>query len=109
MRTIKPIAESKKWMFHYDNSIRNIPYVSMRDYILICQTIRTKKLTNQRINDLTNMGYDVKKCYVPNYNGIGNLTYMPRLNEIRIIIGRPKNHYCKEVFAVIIKPKNNVK
>jgi hypothetical protein len=55
------------------------------------------------------MGYDVKKCYVPNYNGIGNLTYMPRLNEIRIIIGRPKNHYCKEVFAVIIKPKNNVK
>jgi hypothetical protein len=55
--------------------------------------------------DLQNRGFEVKRCYVPTYNGVGNLTYMARLNEIRIIVARPTNHFPREVFAVIIKAK----
>ena len=105
MNKVKPIADNKKWMFHVDNKSRNLPYISSRDYVLIKQSINNKRFVNQRVMDLTNRGFDVRRCFVPTYNGIGNLTYMPRLNEIRIIVGRPNNHTCREVFAVVIKTK----
>lgn len=105
MSKIKPIAETKQWMFHYDNPSRNLPYVSSRDYTLIKQSINKYYHIDDRINDLTNRGFEVKLCYIPTYNGIGNLTYMPRLNEIRIIVGRPKWHEPRQVYAVIIKSK----
>lgn len=103
---IKPIVESKQWMFHYDNQSKGLPFVDGRKYTIIKQSIfHNPKSVENRIKDLEYRGFEVKRCYVPTYNGVGNLTYMPRLNEIRIIIGRPKNHFCKEVYAVIIKPK----
>ena len=105
MSKIKPIAESKQWMFHYDNLSKNLPFVNSRDYTLIKQSIIKNRFVEDRINDLSNRGFEVKLCYIPNYNGIGNLTYMPRLNEIRIIIGRPKNHEPRQVYCVIIKNK----
>lgn len=103
MNKIKSIEDSKKWMFHVDNPTRNLPFISGRDYTMIKQSINNKKFVNQRILDLQNRGFNVKRCYVPSYNGIGQPIYFPRLNEIRIIIGRPINHAPREVFAVIIK------
>lgn len=99
------VEETKKWMFHVDNQLNNLPYVNARDYTLIKQSIKNKRFANERVLDLQNRGFEVKRCYVPTYNGIGNLTYMPRLNEIRIIVTRPTNHHPREVFAVIIKAK----
>ena len=92
-------------MFHVDNQLNNLPYVNARDYTLIKQSIKNKRFANERVLDLQNRGFEVRRCYVPTYNGVGNLTYMPRLNEIRIIVTRPTNHFPREVFAVIIKPK----
>ena len=99
------VEETKKWMFHVDNQLNNLPYVNARDYTLIKQSIKNKRFANERVLDLQNRGFEVKRCYVPTYNGVGNLTYMPRLNEIRIIVTRPTNHHPREVFAVIIKAK----
>ena len=99
------VEETKKWMFHVDNQLNNLPYVNARDYTLIKQSIKNKRFANERVLDLQNRGFEVRRCYVPTYNGIGNLTYMPRLNEIRIIVTRPTNHHPREVFAVIIKAK----
>ena len=99
------VEESKKWMFHVDNQLHKLPYVNARDYALIKQSIKNKRFANERVLDLQNRGFEVRRCYVPTYNGVGNLTYMPRLNEIRIIVTRPTNHFPREVFAVIIKPK----
>ena len=105
-RTIKPIPQTKQWMFHIDNKTKGLPYVNKKDYTLIKQAILLNpKSVEKRVNDLTYRGFEVRRCYVPTYNGIGNFSYMPRLNEIRIIIGRPSNHFCKEVYAVIIKAK----
>lgn len=61
------------------------------------------KHVKDRIYHLMEQGYRVKRCYIPTYNGVGNVTYMPKLKEFRIIIGRPKRHFCREVYAVIIK------
>ena len=103
-RTIKPIPQTKQWMFHYNNTFNGLPYVNKRDYTLIKQAILLNpKNVEKRVNDLTYRGFEVRRCYVPTYNGIGNFSYMPRLNEIRIIVGRPVNHFPREVFAVIIK------
>ena len=99
------VEETKKWMFHVDNQSNNLPYVNARDYTLIKQSIKNKRFANERVLDLQNRGFEVRRCYVPTYNGVGNLTYMPRLNEIRIIVTRPTNHHPREVFAVIIKAK----
>lgn len=105
-RTIKPIPQSKQWMFHFDNKLKGLPYVDNRKYTLIKQAIlHNPRNVEKRVNDLTYRGFEVRRCYVPTYNGIGNFSYMPKLNEIRIIIGRPKHHFCKEVYAVIIKAK----
>lgn len=103
MSKIREIPQSKQWLFHYDNPSRSLPFISQRDYTLIKQSINGKRFVNQRVLDLQNRGFEVKRCFVPTYNGIGQPTYMPRLNEIRIIIGRPQHHNCKEVWAVIIK------
>ena len=99
------VEETKKWMFHVDNQLHNLPYVNARDYTLIKQSIKNKRFANERVLDLQNRGFEVRRCYVPTYNGVGNLTYMARLNEIRIIVARPTNHFSREVFAVIIKAK----
>ena len=79
------------------------PKITKNEYNLIIQSINNYRFIKERIKDLTLKGFEVKKCFIPNYNGIGQLTYMPRLNEIRIIIGRPFNHRPKEILAVIIK------
>lgn len=105
MSKIQQVPQSKQWMFHIDNPKKNLPYINSRDYTLIKQSINNKRFVNQRVMDLTNRGFEVKRCFVPTYNGIGQPTYFPRLNEIRIIVGRPNNHTCREVFAVIIKTK----
>ena len=69
---------------------------------IIRYIIHAHKYVDDRIKHLEHLGYDVKKCYVPNYNGVGNMTYMSMKKEYRIIIGRPKNHFPKQVYAVII-------
>lgn len=105
MNKVKSTPQINQWMFHIDNTTKNLPYVNQRDYSIIKQSINGKRFVNQRVFDLVNRGYEVKRCFVPTYNGLGGLTYFPRLNEIRIIVGRPNNHTCREVFAVIIKTK----
>ena len=105
-RTIKPIPQEKQWMFHYNNTFNGLPFVDRRKYTLIKQAIlHNPRSVEKRVADLKYRGFEVRRCYVPTYNGIGNFSYMPRLNEIRIIIGRPVNHFPREVFAVIIKAK----
>ena len=105
-RTIKPIPQEKQWMFHYNNTFNVLPFVDRRKYTLIKQAILLNpRNVEKRVADLKYRGFEVRRCFVPTYNGIGNFSYMPRLNEIRIIIGRPKFHNCREVYAVIIKAK----
>ena len=74
-----------------------------RTRTIIRQVIHTYKYVDDRIKRLEHRGYEVKKCYVPNYNGVGNMTYMPMKKEYRIIIGRPKDHEPRQVYAVIIR------
>ena len=101
MNKIKPI-QNHNWVFHVDNKANKLPYLSARSYTLIKQSIVCNKLVNKRVLDLVNRGFMVKRCYVPSYNGLGQISYFPTKNEIRIIIGRPYNHAPREVFAVII-------
>ena len=82
----------------------NKPYVSSRNKAVINNIICTNKNVADRCRQLFARGFNVKRCYIPHYNGIGCYTYMPRLNEIRIIVGRPLNHEPREVYAIIIKP-----
>ena len=100
------IDQNNQWMFHVDNKQRNLPYINSRHYKIILQILNLRKV-EERILRLVNMGFEIKRCYVPNYNGVGNVTYMPKLNEIRMIIGRPKNHFSKEVYAIIFRPNQN--
>jgi hypothetical protein len=94
---------------HYDYPFfaynkNNNPYVSSRNKEVIKNIIHTNKNVSDRCRKLFVRGFHIKRCYIPHYNGIGGYTYMPRLNEIRIIIGRPLNHEPREVYAIIIKP-----
>ena len=82
---------------------QDMPYISSRKYAILKNILRTK-YTIDRCRQLWVRGFEVKKCYVPHYNGIGGMTYMPNLNEIRIIVGRPTNHEPRQVYAVIIRP-----
>jgi hypothetical protein len=93
----------KQWAFRVDNKKYNLPYIPYRQYIIINQAITCNKRVEDRVKKLQDRGFEVKRCYLPTYNHTGGITYMPRLNEFRITIGRPKNHFCKEVYAVIIK------
>lgn len=93
----------KQWAFRVDNKKHNLPYIPYRQYIIINQAITCNKRVEDRVKKLQDRGFEVKRCYLPTYNHTGGITYMPRLNEFRITIGRPKNHFCKEVYAVIIK------
>ena len=90
------------WIFEKSNKNHNLPFISCGDYHNIIQSLSMNHV-NDRIRRLESFGFTIKRCYIPNYNGVGEMTYMPRLNEVRLIIGRPKNHFCKEVYAVIIK------
>lgn len=96
-------ATIKQWLFRVDNKKHNLPYIPYRKYIIINQVITCNSIVDVRIKKLQDRGFEVKRCYIPTYNHIGGITYMPRLNECRITIGRPKNHFYKEVYAVIIK------
>ncbi len=97
------ITTTKQWAFRVDNKKHNLPYIPYRQYIIITQAITCNKRVEDRVKKLQDRGFEVKRCYLPTYNHTGGITYMPRLNEFRITIGRPKNHFCKEVYAVIIK------
>lgn len=77
--------------------------IPQSDFDVIKQIIQSTKYVKNRIDILKDKGYDVQRCFVKDYNGIGGLTYYPRLNEIRMIIGRPNHHSVKEVYAIIIK------
>lgn len=90
------------WIFENSNKNHNLPFISYSDYHNIIQSLSMNRV-NDRIRRLESFGFTIKRCYIPNYNGIGEMTYMPRLNEVRLVIGRPKNHFYKEVYAVIIK------
>lgn len=93
----------KQWLFRVDNKKHNLPYIPYRKYIIINQVITCNNRVEERVKKLQDRGFEVKRCYIPTYNHLGGITYMPRLNEIRITIGRPKNHFSKEIYAVIIK------
>ena len=90
------------WIFNMSNKNHNLPFISCNDYHIIIQSLSMNRV-NDRIRRLESFGFTIKRCYIPNYNGVGEMTYMPRLNEVRLVIGRPKNHMSKEVYAVIIK------
>ena len=96
---------------HYNYPFHRIsfdmPYISGRQMAIINNILRTKEVV-ERCKRLEDRGFVIKRCYIPNYNGIGGMTYMPRLNEIRIIVGRPKEHEPREVYAIIVKPKSLV-
>lgn len=82
---------------------RNLPHINSRQYTIIRQICKQNKSLMKRIMLLKARGYDVRRCYIPNYNKICGLTYMPKLKEIRIIVGNPPCHLCKDVYAIIIK------
>jgi hypothetical protein len=90
------------WIFNMSNKNHNLPFIKHNDYLNIIQSLSMNRV-DDRIRRLESFGFTIKRCYIPNYNGVGEMTYMPRLNEVRLVIGRPKNHFCKEVYAVIIK------
>jgi hypothetical protein len=79
-----------------------MPYISKRRMAIVHNVLNIKDV-EKRCGQLIARGFEVRKCYIPHYNGVGNMTYMPRLNEIRIIVGRPKCHEPRQVYAIIIK------
>ena len=91
---------------HYDYPFyrmsKEMPYITSRQYATIKNVLQIKGV-EKRCHQLWARGFYIRRCYMPHYNGIGNMTYMPRLNEIRIIVGRPKNHEPREVYAIIIQ------
>lgn len=76
--------------------------IQLHQYHVRC-LLHDIKSVNERINYFKEEGYEVKRCYVPNYVGVGYSCYMPKLKEYRQIIGRPKHHFSKEVYAIIYK------
>lgn len=73
------------------------------DYIAkINEIISSEKKLEKRILKLVKNGYCVRLCYVPNTKLLDS-NYYPKLNEHRIVIGRPAEHLCKQVFCVILK------
>lgn len=62
--------------------------------------VNKTKNVNIRIDLLQSEGYNVKRCYVKTYNGLLGVSEFKKKGVIRIIIGRPKEHFYKEVFAV---------
>lgn len=91
---------------HYDYPFycrnNNMPYLTKRQMAIVHNVLQIKDV-EKRCEQFKHKGFEIKRCFVPSYNGICGLTYMSRLNEIRIIIGRPKCHSPKEVYAIIIK------
>lgn len=84
---------------------KEMPYITSRQYAIIKNVLQIKDV-EKRCRQLWARGFEVRKCYIPNYNGVGSMTYMPRLNEIRIIVGRPKCHEPRQVYAIVITPNN---
>ena len=70
------------------------------DRKIISDIVKKTKNTNIRITLLQSEGYNVNRCYVRTYNRLLGETTMKRKGVLRIIIGRPQNHWCREVYAV---------
>lgn len=85
-----------------------MPYISKRRYAIIKSVLQMPNVID-RCRQLWVRGFEVRKCYVPHYNGVGSMTYMPKLNEIRIIVGRPTNHEPRQVYAIIIRALSSPK
>lgn len=98
--TIKPFSDNEKYLMYQIK--RDMPYLNFRETCIIRQIILLNNNVEDRIRKLKLFGFKVKRCYVKDYNGLFHPTYCPKLNELRVIIGRPKNHNPKEVFAVIV-------
>ena len=62
--------------------------------------VDSTKDTNTRLDILRSKGYNVRRCYVTTYNKLLGETVIKTKGVIRIIVGRPKDHYYKEVYAV---------
>jgi hypothetical protein len=67
---------------------------------IIRSIVKNTKSVEERIAQLTDKGYNVKRCYVPTYNGLMGESFMPQKKIIRLIIGRPKKNMVREVFAI---------
>lgn len=67
---------------------------------IISDIVKRTKNTNTRISLLQSKGYNVKRCYVKTYNKLLGETAMKRKGVLRIIIGRPQNHWYREVYAI---------
>lgn len=70
------------------------------DKKIISDIVKKTKNTNIRITLLQSEGYNVNRCYVRTYNRLLGETTMKRKGVLRIIIGRPQNHWYREVYAV---------
>lgn len=68
----------------------------------VSKIINRNRSVEKRVWELVQGGMRVKRCYVRDYNGIGGCVYYERFHETRIIVGRPKDHYSREVYAVIM-------
>lgn len=70
---------------------------------LINELISNNHNPRHRADTIRANGFEVKRCFVPQYVRIGGMCYMPKLKEYRYIIGTPRLHSPKEVYAVIFK------
>ena len=82
------------------------PIITQNTYRYIKSIIERKKSVRDRIMHFLSCGYTIKKCFAPNtlpYIKVGEMYYLPTLEEIRINIGRPINHLSREMYAIVIQ------
>ena len=68
----------------------------------IKNTIESTKDVRMRVSALREK-YAVRRRYMPRYIGLGNMCYMPKLKEYRMLVGSPLNHSPKEGYVVVFK------
>ena len=68
----------------------------------IKNTIEFTKDVRMRVSALREK-YAVRRRYMPRYIGLGNMCYMPKLKEYRMLVGSPLNHSPKEGYVVVFK------
>ena len=84
------------------------PHITQYKYRYIKSIIERKKSVRDRIMHFLSCGYTIKKCFAPNtlpHIKVGEMYYLPKLEEIRINIGRPINHLSREMYAIVINKK----
>jgi hypothetical protein len=67
-------------------------------------TIESTKDVRARVSTLREK-YAVRRRFMPRYIGLGNMCYMPKLKEYRMLIGSPLNHGPKEGYVIVFKVK----